>query len=78
MKNTISGRQEKTLMKLIVARESDKVIGAHMLGPDAPEIIQGIGLPSRQVPPRQILTRPSVFTRRQQKNLYHATARTQG
>ena len=44
MKNTISGRQEKTLMKLIVARDSDKVIGAHMLGPDAPEIIQGIGI----------------------------------
>ena len=44
IKNTISSRQEKTLMKLIVARESDKVIGAHMLGPDAPEIIQGIGI----------------------------------
>ena len=44
MKNTISGRQEKTLMKLIVARDSDRVIGAHMLGPDAPEIIQGIGI----------------------------------
>ena len=31
-------------MKLIVASDSDKVIGAHMLGPDAPEIIQGIGI----------------------------------
>ena len=44
MKNTISGRQEKTLMKLLVDKNTDKVIGAHMLGPDAPEIIQGIGI----------------------------------
>lgn len=44
MKNTISGRDERTLMKLIVDRKSDKVIGAHMLGPDSPEIIQGIGI----------------------------------
>ena len=44
MKNTISGRQEKTVMKLIVDAESDVVLGAHMLGPDAPEIIQGIAI----------------------------------
>ena len=31
-------------MKLIVEKESRKVLGAHMLGPDAPEIIQGIGI----------------------------------
>ena len=44
MKNTISGRPEKTLMKLIVHPESDVVLGAHMMGPDAPEIIQGIAI----------------------------------
>ncbi|MGU9962315.1 MAG: glutathione-disulfide reductase [Candidatus Puniceispirillales bacterium WSBS_2018_MAG_OTU23] len=44
MKNTISGRCEKTLMKLIVDTNSDRVIGAHMLGVDAPEIIQGIAI----------------------------------
>lgn len=44
MKNTISGRQEKTLMKLLVERQSDKVVGAHMMGPDAAEIMQGIGI----------------------------------
>ena len=44
MKNTISGRAEKTVMKLIVDPTSDVVIGAHMLGPDAPEIIQGIAI----------------------------------
>ena len=44
MKNTISGRSEKTLMKLVVETESDRVVGAHMLGPDAGEIMQGIGV----------------------------------
>ncbi|KAF5452146.1 hypothetical protein F2P56_027177 [Juglans regia] len=44
MKNTISGRQEKTFMKLVVEAETDKVIGASMCGPDAPEIIQGIAV----------------------------------
>ena len=43
LKNTISGKQEKTLMKLIVD-ENDKVIGAHMLGDYSPEIIQGIAV----------------------------------
>ncbi|KAE8726474.1 Glutathione reductase, cytosolic [Hibiscus syriacus] len=40
MKNTISGRQEKTVMKLVVDAETDKVLGASMCGPDAPEIMQ--------------------------------------
>lgn len=44
MKNTISGRQEKTFMKLIVDSVTDKVIGAAMCGPDAPEIIQGLAV----------------------------------
>ncbi|XDZ64665.1 glutathione-disulfide reductase [Alphaproteobacteria bacterium LSUCC0684] len=44
MKNTISGRDEKTYMKMIVAKEDMKVLGVHMLGPDAPEIIQGMAI----------------------------------
>jgi glutathione reductase (NADPH) len=44
MKHTISGRDEKTMMKLVVDRASDKVLGVHMVGPDAPEIIQGIAI----------------------------------
>ncbi|CAI9117786.1 OLC1v1019272C4 [Oldenlandia corymbosa var. corymbosa] len=44
MKNTISGRQEKSIMKLIVEAETDKVLGAAMCGPDAPEIMQGIAI----------------------------------
>ncbi|KAL5997034.1 hypothetical protein ACLOJK_007960 [Asimina triloba] len=44
MKNTISGRIEKTVMKLVVDAETDKVLGASMSGPDAPEIMQGIAV----------------------------------
>jgi glutathione reductase (NADPH) len=42
MKNTLSGNAEKTLMKLIVDQATDRVIGAHMLGADSGEIIQGL------------------------------------
>lgn len=44
MKHSMTGRDEKSLMKLVVERGSQRVVGAHMLGQDAPEIIQGIGI----------------------------------
>ena len=44
MKHTLSGRDEKTLMKLIVDQASDRVVGFHMVGPDAGETTQGIGI----------------------------------
>jgi len=44
LKHTLSGRDEHTLMKLVVDRASDRVVGAHMVGPDAGEIIQGIAI----------------------------------
>jgi glutathione reductase (NADPH) len=44
MKHTISGRNERTLMKLIVDKETDVVLGCHMVGDDAGEIIQGLGV----------------------------------
>jgi glutathione reductase (NADPH) len=44
MKLSLSDSDEKTLMKIIVDKKSDRVIGVHMLGPDAGEIIQGIGI----------------------------------
>ncbi|MCG7199719.1 glutathione-disulfide reductase [Marinobacter pelagius] len=44
MKYTLSGRDERCLMKLVVDDESDRVIGAHMVGPDAGEIIQGLAV----------------------------------
>jgi glutathione reductase (NADPH) len=47
MKNTLSGREERTLMKLVVDARSDRVLGCHMLGPDAPEIMQGLAIAVR-------------------------------
>ncbi len=44
MKYTLSGRDERSLMKLVVDDESDKVLGAHMVGPDAGEITQGLAV----------------------------------
>jgi len=44
MKFTLSGRPERSLMKIIVHKPSDKVIGVHMIGPDSAEIIQGIAI----------------------------------
>jgi len=47
MKHTISGRDEKTFMKLIVDTATDRVVGAHMVGPDAGEIMQGLAIAMR-------------------------------
>lgn len=47
MKHTISGRDEKTFMKLIVDQASDRVVGVHMMGPDAGEIMQGMAIALR-------------------------------
>ena len=44
MKNTLSGNAEKMLMKLIVDKADDKVLGLHIVGPDAGEMIQAFGV----------------------------------
>jgi glutathione reductase (NADPH) len=44
MKHTLSGRDEKTMMKLVVNRETDRVLGVHMVGTDAGEIMQGMAV----------------------------------
>lgn len=44
MKGTISGREERMLMKLLVKADDQKVIGVHVMGPDAAEIIQMAGI----------------------------------
>lgn len=44
LRHTMTDRDERTLMKLIVNKETDQVLGAHMCGADAPEIMQGIGV----------------------------------
>ncbi|WP_271270591.1 glutathione-disulfide reductase [Aliamphritea hakodatensis] len=44
MKHTLSGSDEKTFMKMLVDRDTDKVLGIHMVGADAGEIIQGMAV----------------------------------
>ena len=44
LKLTLGGHEERTFMKLVVDAASQRVLGAHMIGPDAGEIIQGIGI----------------------------------
>ncbi|OQM76774.1 glutathione-disulfide reductase [Manganibacter manganicus] len=45
MRHTLSGREEKMLLKLVVDGASRKVLGAHILGPDAGEMAQLLGIP---------------------------------
>ncbi len=44
MKHTLTGRDERSVMKLIVDCKTDKVLGIHMMGLDAPEIMQGFAV----------------------------------
>lgn len=44
LKQTLAGGDAKTLMKLVVARTSGRVLGVHMVGPDAGEVIQGFAV----------------------------------
>jgi len=44
LKLTMTGKKERSFMKLVVDRASQRVVGAHMIGPDAGEIIQGVAI----------------------------------
>jgi glutathione reductase (NADPH) len=44
LKHTLSGNPERVLMKLVVDAASDRVVGLHMVGPDAGEIVQGFAV----------------------------------
>jgi glutathione reductase (NADPH) len=44
LRHTLSGRDERTLVKLVVDSTTQRVVGAHMVGADAPEIIPGIAI----------------------------------
>ncbi len=44
MKNVLSGRHERALYKMVVHPETDVVLGLHMIGPDAPEILQAAAI----------------------------------
>jgi glutathione reductase (NADPH) len=44
LRHTLTGRDERTMMKLVVDQMTDRVLGCHMVGPDAGEIIQGLAV----------------------------------
>ncbi|MDH3286343.1 MAG: glutathione-disulfide reductase [Betaproteobacteria bacterium] len=44
LKHTLTGRSEKSLMKLVVDRKNDRVLGVHMVGPEAGEVMQGFAV----------------------------------
>jgi glutathione reductase (NADPH) len=44
MKNVMAGRSERSLYKLVLDGETDQVVGVHMIGPDAPEILQAAAI----------------------------------
>ena len=44
MKNVLAGRDERSLYKLVVDEHSDQIVGVHMIGPDAPEILQAAAI----------------------------------
>ena len=47
MKHTLSGREERSIMKLVVEDTNNRVVGVHMVGPDAGEIVQGMAIALR-------------------------------
>jgi glutathione reductase (NADPH) len=44
MKHTLSGRVDKALIKLVVDQATQRVLGVHVVGPDAAEIVQGFAV----------------------------------
>jgi glutathione reductase (NADPH) len=44
MRHTLSGRRRRTLMKLLVDQATQRIVGAHMIGDDAAEMMQSIGV----------------------------------
>ena len=44
MKNVLAGRNERSLYKLVLDGETDQVVGVHMIGPDAPEVLQAAAI----------------------------------
>ena len=44
MKNVLAGRNERSLYKLVVDGETEEIVGIHMIGPDAPEILQAAAI----------------------------------
>jgi glutathione reductase (NADPH) len=47
LKHVLSGRDESTMIKIVIDGETDRVLGCHMVGADAPEIVQGLAIALR-------------------------------
>ncbi len=47
LRQTLGGRDERSFMKMLVDQKTDRVLGCHMIGPDAPEIMQGLAVALR-------------------------------
>ena len=54
MKLTLTENLERTLMKLVVDADSDRVLGCHMVGPEAGEIVQGLAVALKAGATKQI------------------------
>jgi glutathione reductase (NADPH) len=54
MKLTLTDNQERTLMKLVVDKKTDRVLGCHMVGPDAGEIVQSLAIALKAGATKQI------------------------
>lgn len=54
MKLTLTENPERTLMKLVVDADSDRVLGCHMVGPEAGEIVQGLAIALKAGATKQI------------------------
>ena len=54
MKLTLTDDQERTLMKLVVDAKTDRVLGCHMVGPDAGEIVQSLAIASKAGATKQV------------------------
>jgi len=68
LRHTLSGSDEQMFMKLVVERASNRVVGAHMIGADAGEIMQGIAMRSSAARPKASSTPPSASIRRRPRN----------
>ena len=44
LRHTLSGSSERCLVKLVVDKATDRVVGLHMVGPDAGEVVQGFAV----------------------------------
>lgn len=44
LRHTLTGRDERTMMKLVVDQATDRVLGCHMVGPESGEIVQGLAV----------------------------------